>query len=98
MGHIISSEGIRVDLPKLTQQQKCLYRNPLLNFRDFREWYTISANSFPNLAEVTAQLRTLLKKKVVFNLQEPQLDAIEKLKTLITSARALKIFDQNLPD
>ena len=52
----------------------------------------------PNLAEVTAQLRTLLKKKVVFNLQEPQLDAIEKLKTLITSARALKIFDQNLPD
>ena len=38
LGHIISSEGIRVDLPKRTQKQKCLHRNPLLNFKDFWEW------------------------------------------------------------
>ena len=51
----------------------------------------------PNLAEVTAPLQTLSKKDVVFNLQKPQLDAIEKLKILITSAPILKIFDPNLP-
>ena len=47
----------------------------------------------PNLAEVTPPLRELLKKDVAFNLQKLQLDAIEKLKTLITSAPILKIFD-----
>ena len=38
-----------------------------------------------------------MKKDVAFNLQKPQLDAIEKLKILITSAPILKIFDPNLP-
>ena len=51
----------------------------------------------PNLPEVIAPLRALLKKDVVFNLQKPQLDAIKKLKTLITSALILQMFDPNLP-
>ena len=51
----------------------------------------------PNLAEVTAPLRAILKKDVAFNLQKSQLDAIGKLKTLITSAPILKIFDPDLP-
>ena len=38
-----------------------------------------------------------MKKDVVFNLQIPQLDAIEKLETLITSAPILKISNPNLP-
>ena len=38
-----------------------------------------------------------MKKDVAFNLQKPQLDAIEKLKALIMSAPILKIFDPNLP-
>ena len=51
----------------------------------------------PSLAEVTAPIWALLKKNVALNLQKPQLDAIEKLKTSITSAPILKIFDPNLP-
>ena len=50
-----------------------------------------------NLAEVTAPLRALLKKDVAFNLKKLQLDAIEKLNRLITSAPILKIFNPNLP-
>ena len=52
---------------------------------------------FSNLAEVAAPLRALLKKDVTFDLQKPQLKAIEKLKTLITSTPILNIFDLNLP-
>ena len=37
-----------------------------------------------------------MKKDVAFNLQNPQLDAIEKLKALITSAPILKLFDPNV--
>ena len=40
----------------------------------------------PNVAEHTTPLRNLLKKDVVFELQKPQLEAIENLKTLVTSA------------
>ena len=58
-------------------------------------------NSFgkfiPNFAEVIAPLREFLKKDVVFNLQKIQLDAIGKLKILITSAPILKNFNPNLP-
>ena len=51
----------------------------------------------PNLAEVTAPLRVLLKTDVVCSFEKSQLDAIEKLKTLTKSAAILKIFDPNLP-
>ena len=48
----------------------------------------------PNLAEYATPLRNLAKKDV-FELEKPQLDVIENLKTLVTSAYCLKIFDSN---
>ena len=50
-----------------------------------------------NLAELTPPLRAPLKKDFVFALEKTQLEAIEKLKTLITSAAILKIFGRNKP-
>ena len=49
-----------------------------------------------NFAEHTTPLRNLLKKGVAFELRKLQLDAIENLKTLVTSAPSLKIFDSKL--
>ena len=51
----------------------------------------------PNLVEVTSPLGAFLKKDVVFNLQETQLDAIENWKYLITSVSILKLSYPNLP-
>ena len=51
----------------------------------------------PNLAEIIAPHQTLLTKIVVFNLQKPQLNAIENLKTLIASGLFLKLIGPNLP-
>ena len=50
----------------------------------------------PNLAKHTTLLLTNSKKDAVFELQKPQLDAIENLKTLITSESYLKILDSKL--
>ena len=50
-----------------------------------------------SLAEVIIPLRALLKEDVGLNLENPLLNATEKLKTFITSAPILKIFDPNLP-
>ena len=68
---------------------------PLAEFQRFLGMVIYLGKFIPNLAEVTALLRVLLKKDVVLNLQKPQLDAIEKLKTLITSVIILKFFDPN---
>ena len=51
----------------------------------------------PNLAQITAPLRELLKKEVEFILQKPQLNAIQELKLLVTSSPCLKYFNANLP-
>ena len=50
-----------------------------------------------SLAEVIIPLRAHLKEDVGLNLENPLLNATEKLKTFITSAPILKIFDPNLP-
>ena len=38
LGHVISSEGIRVDPSKTDAITKCSYCNPLQNFKGFWEW------------------------------------------------------------
>ena len=50
----------------------------------------------PNLAEVTSPLRTVLKKEVEFKLKKSLLDAIGKLKLLVTTTPCLEIFNPNL--
>ena len=98
MGHIISSDGIRVDPSKTDSiTLRILYHNPLMNFKHFFGMVNYLGKIIPNLVEVTAPLQALLRKNVTFNLQNPQLSAIEKLKTLITSAPILNVFNPNLP-
>ena len=58
---------------------------PLAEFQRFLGMVNYLGKFIPNLAEVTAPFQVLLKKDIVFNLQKSQLDAIEKLKTYITS-------------
>ena len=97
LGYIISSESIRVDPSKADAMIKMSVPQSLTEVQIFLGMLNYLGKFIPNLAEVTAPLRALLKKDVAFNLQKPQLDAIEKLKILITSAPILKIFDPNLP-
>ena len=67
-----------------------------MNCRDFLLWLIYLGKFIPNLAEYTTPLCNLLEKDVLFELQKPQLDAIENLKTLVTSAPCLKTFDSKL--
>ena len=94
---MISSEGIRVDPSKTDAITKIPVPQSLTELQRFLGMVNYLGKLIPNFAEVTAPLRALLKKYVAFNLQKLQLDAIEKLKTLITSAPTLKVFDPNLP-
>ena len=81
---------------KLKQLLKCPCQGQFDELQRFLGMVNYLGKFIPNLAKHTTPLRNL-KKDVVFELQKPQLDAIENLKTLVTSAPYLKIFDSKLP-
>ena len=97
MGNTINSEGVKVDSSKTDAITKMHVPQFLTKLQGFLGMISYLGKFIPNLAQVIAPLWALLKKDVVFNLQKPQLDAIEKLKTLITLSHILKGFDPNLP-
>ena len=55
------------------------------------------AKFIPNLSDHTAPLRSLLEKDTIWSMQDPQIEAIAKLKKLITTSPVLKFYDPNLP-
>ena len=87
VGHIISSEGIKIDPSKTEAVTKMLLPKSVNQLQRFLGMVNYLENFFPKLAEHTTPLRNLLKKDVVFKLQKPQLDAIKNLKTLVTSSQ-----------
>ena len=96
LGHIFTSEGIKIDPSKTEAVTKILLPRSVNELQRFLGMVNYLGKFIPNLAEHTTPLRNLLKKDVVFELQKPQLDAIENLKTSVT-APCLKIFDSKLP-
>ena len=96
LGHIISSEGVKVDPAKTEAITKMPLPNSVNELQRFLGMITYLGKFIPNLAEVTSPLRTLLKKEVEFKLEKPQLDAIRELKLLVTTTPCLKIFNPNL--
>ena len=50
----------------------------------------------PNLAVVTTPLRELLQKDIEFRMEKPQIDAVMKLKEMVTSDSVLKFYDPKL--
>ena len=92
LGHIVS-EGIKIDPSKTEAITKMPLPRSVNELQRFLGMINYLGKFIPNLAKHTTPLGNLLKKDVVFQLQKPQLDAIENLKTLVTSAPCLKIFD-----
>ena len=78
LGHIISSEGIKVDPAKIEAITKMPLPNSVNELQQFLGMITYLGKFIPNLAEVTSPLCTLLKKEVKFKLEKPQLRCYRK--------------------
>ena len=89
LGHIISSEGVKIDPEKIEAITKMPLPNSVNELQRFLGMNTYLGNFIPNLAEVTSPLRILLMKEVEFKLKKPQLDAIGKLKLLVATTRSM---------
>ena len=97
LGHILSSEGVRPDLAKIDAIVNMPLPKSVTELQSFLGMMNYLIKFVPNLAQITAPLRDLLKKNVEFILEKPQLDAIQELKSSVTSSPCLKYFNANLP-
>ena len=96
LGHIVSSEDVKVDPAKIEAITNMPLPNSVNELQRFLGMITYLGKFIPNLSEVTSPFRTLLKKEVEFKLEKPQLDAIGKLILLVRTIPCLKIFNPNL--
>ena len=97
LGHIISSEGIKIDPLKTEAITEMPLPRSVNELQKFLGMVNYIGKFIPNLAKHTTPLHKRLKNDVAFQLQKPQLDAIKNLESLVTSAPCLKIFDSKLP-
>ena len=97
LGQIISSEGIKFDPAKTEAITKMPLPRSINELQRFLGVVNYLGKFVPNLPEHNTPLPNLLKKDVAFKVQKPQWDTIENLKTLVTSAPCLKIFNSKLP-
>ena len=97
LGHIVSADGVKPDPEKIKAIVDMNVPKAVNELQRFLGMINYVGKFIPNLAEIAAPLRSLLKKENEFLFQKPQIDAFEKLKAVITSPPILKFFNPNQP-
>ena len=97
LGHVVSAEGIKADPEKVKAIVEMSAPKNVNELQRFMGMINYVGKFLPNLAEIAAPLRSLLKKENEFVFQSPQSEAFEKLKTMITSPPILKFYNPNRP-
>ena len=97
MGHIFSKDGMQVDPSRI--QAICAMPAPTdkKSLQRFLGLVTYLASFIPNFSEVTANLRSLLKKDSQWQWDESHQKSFENLKLIITQAPVLAHFDVKSP-
>ena len=89
VGHLLTGEGLKPDPAKVEAVRCMLPPTNKDGVRRFLGFVTYLSKFFPNLSEVDAPLRQLLKEQVQFVWQPAQQKAFERLRDLCTSPPVL---------
>ena len=96
MGNV-SKSGLKPDAEKvraIIQMQPPQNREELQRFLGMVNYFS---QFIPNQSEITAPLRSLLKKDVAWNWFQEHTQAVEQLKDILSSQPVLKFFDPSKP-
>ena len=95
LGHIITSEGIKIDNEKV----RAIKQMPKPTDKKAVQRLLGAVNQMskfvPNLATITHPIRQLLNKNVIFDWNHEQNEALDKIKQCLTSAPVLGYYDVN---
>ena len=97
LGHQISEHGVHADPKKIEAIMNMPNPTSVKDLQRFLGMVNYLSKFILNLAELTAPLRQLLEKNVVFSLEKPQIEAIRTLKDRIVGSGVLKFYKQSLP-
>ena len=94
-GHVISSEGVSPDPDRLKAITDFKIPTCIKDVRAFLGLANQLASFCPDLAHLTASLRSLLKKGIVFHWPPDHQADFERIKSLLTSTSVVKFYDPN---
>ena len=97
IGHLLTSEGLKPDPSKVAAVRAMPTPKNKDDIKRFPGLVTYLAKFIPNLSELDAPLRELLKIDAVFDWQPAQEEAFIKLKEQCCSQPVLKYFDVKKP-
>ena len=92
-GHVITDTGLQADPKKIEAISKLKTPDSREKVETLLGLVNYMAKFAPNLAEVTAPIRSLLKKEVEFLWDAPQEIALSKVKDIITQSPVLGYYD-----
>ena len=97
LGHTLTDVGIKPDLRKVTAITEMPNPQSEEDLKRFLGMVNYLAKFVPDLSDITAPLRELLEKDAQWCFEAAHENAIERLKSIITSEPVLKYFDPQLP-
>ena len=97
IGHLLTSEGLKPDPSKVAAVRAMPTPKNKDDVKRFLGFVTYLSKFIPNLSELDAPLRELLKTDAVFDWQPAQEEAFIKLKEQCCSQPVLKYFDVKKP-
>lgn len=97
VGHRLTSEGLKPDPEKIRAIEKMAKPTFTKDMQTFMGFIQYLSKFMPNMSTVSAPLRTLLEKNIVWHWNEQQKKSFQKLKTMATNTPILQYFDPNKP-
>ena len=96
-GHVISADGVKADPKKVEAITQMPPPQNKAELQTILGMVNYLAKFVPNLSDVTAQMRDLLKKDAEFVWDSQQDAAFESMKNIITQTPALAYYDPRKP-
>ncbi|GJP49945.1 hypothetical protein CLOM_g9103 [Closterium sp. NIES-68] len=97
LGHVVSSEGVKIDPRKIKTIQEWKPPTNLKELQSFLGFVNYVRRFIPNMAGLSAPLTDRLKDHDCFWWGEKQQAAFDQLKIALMSLHVLRIFDPNRP-
>ena len=96
LGHMIDSQGIKPDPNKVSAIEKFTTPSCIGDVRRFLGMINQLSKFSPHLSDLTKPIRELLVKEKAWVWDQPQRDALTKVKEAIAASPILAMFDPNL--
>lgn len=93
LGHIFNKNGCKIDTDRIEAIVQLREPKSVKELQSMLGMFNYLRDFIPNMAEITAPLRVLLKKTVDWHWTEAQKSALDKLKLAVSNSPVLKNFD-----